>query len=147
MWGTHLTEWIHAICAHSKPNISQFFSKPTKYGIINSPLSGIHRVLYHCVILITLFIPTHQLGLLSIGKHTLQMDNYRKIPHHLPRSPFTFLASIPVTTIISTLISMGSIKEALIQLYILSMKQDTILLTCMYFFISSPKRQIIFFAL
>ena len=68
MWGTHVTEWIHAIYAHSKPNISQFFSEQTKCGINDSPLSEIHRVTYHCIILTTLLMPTHQLGLLSVCK-------------------------------------------------------------------------------
>jgi hypothetical protein len=64
-----VTEWVHAICGHSKLYVPYILGKPPKVGINVSPLCCFCEVPKLADFLLSAFLmPTQELGLLSCCK-------------------------------------------------------------------------------
>ena len=136
MRATHVTKWVHTICAQCKPNISWIICKLSIHRIDVSPLGRISRMPQIIIIVLVPFLmPAQQLSLLTC-KHALHAGYYREIPCHLMRSS---IPSFIIATIFSTLVSRDSTLQALSQICIITTEQDAIILTCVSFLLPIPQ--------
>ena len=95
-------------------------------SIYFSPLRPISGVSQHRVLLVFLFVPSHQLSIIFISKQTLQAWYYRR-PHDLRRNSLPGRLPLDIARIIfSDLVTQCTAYGACIQILVLTSVEDAV---------------------